>query len=77
MILALPWKPDGKMYRVMMRSGQGTRSIVVRHADRGPGRKSRSRGTICDLSVGAMRALAGPEGIRAGRVWVRVRAIRR
>lgn len=75
LVCALPWKPDGTLYRVTMRNGADTKSVVVRHADRGPGKKSRARGVVIDLTPAAMMILAGSTGIKSGRVKVKVEKI--
>ena len=51
------------------------KTVTVAWTDNGPGRVPRSRGVIVDLSKAAMMALAGPAGIKAGRVAVRLEAL--
>jgi rare lipoprotein A (peptidoglycan hydrolase) len=46
--------------------------IVVRYTDTGPGKRALTRGVVVDLTPAAMVALAGPGGLKAGRVRVRV-----
>ena len=66
-----PLLPDGRLVKIT--SVQNTlRAVVVAWTDNGPGRVPRSRGVIVDLSKAAMMALAGPAGIKAGRVAVRL-----
>ena len=66
-----PLRPDGRLVKIT--SVQNTlRAVVVAWTDNGPGRVPRSRGVIVDLSKAAMMALAGPAGIKAGRVAVRL-----
>jgi len=48
---------------------------IVTVTDRGPGRKSRSRGTIIDLTPTAMRELAGEQGIKQGKIKVELEVI--
>jgi len=50
-------------------------TVQVAWADNGPGCVPRSRGVICDLTPAAMRALAGEDGIKAGRVKVKIERI--
>jgi hypothetical protein len=50
----------------------GMGSVRPCWTDNGPGKKPRSRGVVVDLSRAAMLQLAGPEGLRAGRVRVTV-----
>ena len=51
--------------------------ITVKYLDRGPGQTSRSTGVIVDLSVAAMRTLAGETGIQAGRIQIQLVPARR
>lgn len=60
--------PFGRKLRV--RNLANGRTVIVTVTDRGPGKRSRSRGVIVDLTPAAMRALAGEDGINAGRVRV-------
>jgi len=53
-----------------------SRTVTMKYLDRGPGRKSRSRGVIVDLSVAGMLALAGEKGIEAGRVKIKLEAVK-
>jgi len=55
MTCALPWKPDGKWYKVSGTIG----SVYVRHNDMGPGRKPRRRGVIIDLTPAAFKIVCG------------------
>ena len=47
-------------------------TITVKYLDRGPGQTSRSTGVIVDLSIAAIRALAGETEIQAGRIQVQL-----
>ena len=70
-----PLKPDGRLVRIVsVRDGLRTTAICA-WTDNGPGCVPRSEGVICDLTPAAMRALAGEDGIREGRVEVRVEGI--
>jgi len=60
--------PFGRKLRV--RNLDNGRTVIVTVTDRGPGKRSRSRGVIVDLTEAAMRELAGEEGIKQGRVRV-------
>jgi len=77
-----PLRPDGRIVTVRTVIAPGTTpngnhgTLRVAWTDNGPGSVPRSRGVIVDLSRAAMLALAGPEGIRAGRVRVEVEVIR-
>jgi len=63
-----PLKPDGRFVKITnVATGQ---TLLAAWADNGPGRVPRSQNVIIDLSKAAMRALAGEDGIRAGRVEV-------
>ena len=65
-----PLKPDGRLVKITsVRDGSRTTAICA-WTDNGPGSVPRSQGVICDLTPRAMRALAGEDGIRAGRVEV-------
>jgi len=69
-----PLRPDGRLVKIT--SVQNTlRAVVVAWTDNGPGCVPRSRGVICDLTPTAMLALAGPDGIKAGRVKVKIERI--
>ena len=63
-----PLKPDSKL--VSVRNVKTGATVTVAWTDNGPGSVPRSQGVICDLTPRAMRALAGEDGIRAGRVEV-------
>jgi len=65
-----PRRPDGRI--VTVRHVQTGRTIKVAWTDNGPGRVPRSRGVIVDLNRAAMLALAGQDGLKAGRVEVEV-----
>jgi rare lipoprotein A (peptidoglycan hydrolase) len=68
-----PRRPDGGMWRVTaLDTG---RSVLVRWTDNGPGKRSRARGVVVDLSRGAMMALAGEQAIKAGRVRVKLEEV--
>ena len=66
----MPRYPDGRV--VTVRNVADGTTVCVAWTDNGPGRVPRSRGVIVDLSKAAMLRLAGPEGLRAGRVRVEV-----
>jgi len=68
-----PLKPDGRL--VSVRNVETGATVKVAWADNGPGCVPRSRGVICDLTPAAMLALAGPDGIKAGRVKVKIERI--
>ena len=68
-----PLRPDGRL--VSVRNVQTGMTVQVAWADNGPGCVPRSRGVICDLTPAAMLALAGPDGIKAGRVKVKIERI--
>lgn len=57
---ALPWKPDRRRYRVCRRGSSNC--VVIRHNDRGPGRRARARGVVIDLTPAAFDALGGTRG---------------
>ncbi|MFA5168736.1 MAG: septal ring lytic transglycosylase RlpA family protein [Candidatus Omnitrophota bacterium] len=59
-------KPAGQHFRVTNLSNGKT--IIVHWTDRGPGHRSRLRGTIIDLTPAAFRALGGE--LAAGRMRV-------
>lgn len=62
-------RPDSRLLKVThLETG---RSITVRWTDNGPGKKPRREGVIIDLTPAAMRALAGEDGIKQGRVRVK------
>ena len=63
-------RPDSRRLRVM--NATTGRTITVKWTDNGPGKKPRSEGVIIDLTPAAMRALAGEDGIKQGRVKVTV-----
>jgi rare lipoprotein A (peptidoglycan hydrolase) len=64
---ALPWKPDGRKYRVSnLRNGS---SVVVTHTDYGPAAWT---GNIIDLTPAAFRKL---ERLGKGKVRVKVEAL--
>ena len=65
-----PLLPDGRLVKIT--SVQDGCSFYVAWTDNGPGCVPRSEGVICDLTPRAMRALAGEDGIREGRVKVKV-----
>jgi len=68
-----PRFPDGRLVKI--RNAGNGKTVTVAWTDNGPGRVPRSRGVIVDLSKAAMMALAGPAGIKAGRVAVRLEAL--
>ena len=63
-----PLRPDGRL--VTIRNVENGATVKVAWADNGPGSVPRSRGVVVDLTPAAMRALAGEDGIKAGRVAV-------
>ena len=67
-----PCLPDGRLVRIASATGC---SVVVAWTDNGPGSAPRSEGVICDLTPAAMRALAGEDGIKAGRVEITLEGI--
>ncbi len=52
------------------------KSILIAWTDNGPAEKQRLEGVVIDLTPMAMRRLAGEDGIRAGRILVKVEAIK-
>ena len=70
-----PLKPDGRLVKIAsVRDGLRTTAICA-WTDNGPGCVPRSEGVICDLTPRAMRALAGEDGIREGRVEITMEGI--
>ena len=65
-----PLKPDSKL--VSVRNVETGATVTVAWTDNGPGTVPRSQNVIIDLSVCAMKKLAGEDGIREGRVEVTV-----
>ena len=65
-----PLRPDGRL--VTIRNVENGATVKVAWADNGPGSVPRSRGVVVDLTPAAMRALAGEDGIKAGRVAVTI-----
>ena len=61
-------RPTGKTLRVT--NANTGKTITVKWTDNGPGKKQREEGVIIDLTPAAMRALAGEDGIKQGRVNV-------
>jgi rare lipoprotein A (peptidoglycan hydrolase) len=61
-------RPDSRRLRVT--NATTGRTITVKWTDNGPGKKQREEGVIIDLTPAAMRALAGEDGIKQGRVNV-------
>ena len=70
-----PLKPDGRLVRISLAKHGSGKAVICAWTDNGPGCVPRSEGVICDLTPAAMRALAGEDGIREGRVEVRVEGI--
>ena len=68
-----PLLPDGRLVKIT--SVQDGCSFYVAWTDNGPGCVPRSEGVICDLTPRAMRALAGEDGIREGRVEITMEGI--
>ena len=68
-----PLMPDGRLVKVI--DAQTGYSVKVAWTDNGPGSVPRSRGVVVDLTPAAMLALAGPDGINAGRVKVKIERI--
>ena len=72
MTCALPHKNFDGLYKVT--NLENGKSVVVRHNDKGPGKKPRSRGVVIDLSRGAFEKIAP---LSKGIVNVRVEAVGR
>jgi len=70
-----PLKPDGRLVRIVSVRGGSEKAVICVWTDNGPGSVSRSEGVICDLTPTAMRALAGEDGIREGRVGITMEGI--
>ena len=70
-----PLKPDGRLVRIVSVRGGSEKAVICVWTDNGPGSVSRSEGVICDLTPTAMRALAGEDGIREGRVEITLEGI--
>lgn len=68
-----PLRPDGK--NVKITNVQTMQTVIVAWTDNGPGCVPRSQGVVIDLTPAAMRALAGEDGIKAGRVKVTMEAL--
>jgi len=68
-----PLKPDSKL--VSVRNVETGATVTVAWTDNGPGTVPRSQNVIIDLSVCAMKKLAGEDGIREGRVEVTMEGI--
>jgi len=68
-----PLTPDGRLVKIT--DVETMHIVVVAWTDNGPGSVPRSSGVICDLTPRGMMALAGEDGIRAGRVAVKVEEI--
>ena len=68
-----PLKPDSKL--VSVRNVKTGATVTVAWTDNGPGTVPRSQNVIIDLSVCAMKKLAGEDGIREGRVEVTMEGI--
>jgi len=66
-------KPDMRLFRVTAISTG--KSILVSWKDNGPSEKNRREGVIIDLTPRAMKELAGNDGIKAGRIRVKVEGI--
>ena len=73
MAMWTPGKKLGRFYRVT--NLQNGISAIIQQTDLGPGRQSRSRKVICDLSKAAMLALAGQDGIKRGKIKVKIERI--
>lgn len=69
---ALPFRPAkwGKLYRVTNLANG--RSVVVRHIDLGPGKKSQRRGVVIDLTPLAFSKLGK---LAQGKIFVKVEPI--
>jgi len=65
-----PLTPDGRLVRIM--DVQTLRTVTVAWTDNGPGIVPRNKNVICDLTPRAMMELAGEDGIRKGKIKVRV-----
>ena len=70
-----PLKPDGRLVKISLAKHGLGKAVICVWTDNGPGSVPRSEGVICDLTPRAMRALAGEDGIREGRVEVTVEGI--
>lgn len=71
MTCAMNGKPFGQHYRVT--NCANGKTVIVRHEDRGPGKKAESRGVIIDLTPRAFVALGG--NLNDGKLTVKVEAI--
>jgi len=60
---------------VLITNMMNGRTVIAKYTDRGPGRLARSRKVIVDLTPAAMIALAGKDGIKAGKIKVRIERI--
>jgi len=69
-----PLRPDGRLMKIT--NAETSRTVVVAWQDNGPGVAPRKAGVIVDLTPAAMRALAGEDGMKAGRVKVTVEEIK-
>jgi len=68
--LGKPLRPDGRIVNVLnVATGK---KVQVAWTDNGPGTVPRSRGVVIDLTPRAMLALAGQDGIKRGRIAVKV-----
>ena len=67
-------RPTGKTLRVT--NANTGKTILVKWTDNGPGKKQREEGVIIDLTPAAMRALAGEDGIKQGRINVTVEELK-
>lgn len=61
--------------KIKVKNISNGREAILTVTDRGPGRRSRSRGTIIDLTPTAMRELAGEQGIKQGKIKVELEVI--
>ena len=65
-----PLRPDGRIVSVL--NVETGKKVQVAWTDNGPGIVPRIRGVVIDLTPAAMIALAGQDGIRKGRIAVKV-----
>ena len=70
-----PRFPDGSLVKITNAENVTGVGVTVAWTDNGPGTVPRSQNVIIDLSVCAMKKLAGEDGIKAGRVKVTLEAL--
>ena len=71
--LGHPLRPDGRIVSVL--NVETGKKVQVAWTDNGPGIVPRSRGVVIDLTPAAMIALAGQDGIKRGKIKVKVERI--